>query len=73
MKLSEYLKSINSDTDVSVSLSNSLWHEDFELMYHASYVGKAKTVPAKYMDCEVVKTFTSFMWGTLAIIIDGLP
>lgn len=72
MKLFEYLKQINPDTEVSVAMENSLWLDDCEYMYHSSYLGKAYGIPDKYMNCEVVKSFTAFLWGTHTIIIDGL-
>lgn len=72
MKLSEYMKQIKPDTEVSVATQNSLWLDNCENMYHSSYLGKANGIPNEYMNCEVVKTFIAFMWGTHTIIIDGL-
>lgn len=72
MILSEYVKQFKPDTEVSVAMKNSLWLDDCEYMYHSSYLGNINGIPDKYMNCEVVKTFTAFMWGTHTIIIDGL-
>lgn len=71
MTLSKYLKKVSSDTRVSIALNNSLWSENFELVYHASYIGPVENVPEQFMNYEVVKTFRSFMWNNLTIIVRG--
>ena len=70
MKLERYLKKVDPDRYVAVAFTNSIWEDCFEKMYYSTYTGIAAEVPDYLKNYNVKKTFISFMWNTLTIIVE---